>query len=175
LGTRRRANVYVELKEYDLALNDISLLLKYEPFHLKANNTALEINSLLGKKQAALEILESATYFSQHDPRQWVNLAYHFRYKLKDQELSEQLYKKAIEINNLDVGANYNLATLYGNQESCKIVSHLFNYFQACENNIGDTRRWCKKRYKNWAYGSVNYLNTHKSCTEINEFDFTKF
>jgi len=110
-----------------------------------------------------------------HLKRQWVNLAYHFRYKLNDQELSEQLYKKAIEINDLDVGGNYNLATLYGKQESCKIVSHLFNYFQACEKNIGDTRRWCKKRYKNWAYGSVNYLNTHKSCAEINEFDFTKF
>jgi len=172
---RRRANTYVELKKYDLALNDIQLLLKYEPYHLKANNTALKINSLQGNREASLEGIERASYFSKHDPRQWVNLAYYIRYNLKDNEFSKKLYKKAVDINELDVGGNYNLATLYGRQESCQVVSHLYRYFQGCKNRVGDARRWCAKRYKNWAYSSVNYLNSNKKCPEITEYDFTQF
>jgi len=172
---RRRANIYVDLEKYDLARNDIQLMLKYEPYHLKANNTSLKINSLQGNREASLKDIERASYFAQHDPRQWVNLAYYVRYNLNDNELSKQLYSKAVDINELDVGGNYNLATLYGRQESCKIVDHLYKYFEGCNNGIGDTRRWCAKRYKNWVYSSVNHLNSNKKCPEITEYDFTKF
>jgi len=94
---------------------------------------------------------------------------------MKDHQLSESLYRKALELDKMHVGANYSLATLYGEQENCKIVERLYKYMKGCQIQARRAKKWCKKKYTNWEYGAINHLKQSQTCPQINEYDFSVF
>lgn len=170
-----RANLYIKLAKPELAQKDLTLLLKYSPFHREGNLQNLYLQAALNNKEKFESQLERASFFTKFDPNHWVRLAYNAHYILKDYEVSESIYKKALDIQALDVGANYRLALLYGTMESCDVVEPLYNYFKGCEQRVGRTSKWCKSKDKKWAYSAVNFLKSHQKCPAVNNYDFEHF
>jgi len=170
-----RAKIYADLGKLELAERDINLLLKYSPYHRNGSLIALRIYAQKGNHDAVMKTFERANYFTKHDANHWIKLGYQARYNVKNVELAKQYYSEAIGINPLDSGGHYNMATLYGDQESCELVDHLYKYFQGCATGSGNTKYWCAARYKNWAYGAVNYLKDHQKCPDVNDYNFSVF
>jgi len=173
---KQRAEIYTSIDKFDLAKKDLDSFLKYNPYDRYGNLVLVEIHSALGDRKGVLEAIERGSYFTKKDPRQWVKLAYYPRYVLKDEKLAEELYLKAFDLEEYQVGTNYNLATLYNRQRSCKVVKHIYNYLYGCELRIGDTRKWCKSEYRGWGVSAVNFLQEHQTCQEeVSEVDFSNF
>ena len=172
---RQRASVYTNLKKLELAQRDIESFLEYHPYDRTANIIAIKIYSLQKNREAVLKAIEKASYFTEHDPRQWVKLAYYPHHTLKDTQLAEQLYKKAITINKFHVGANYSLATLYNKQYNCEFVNNFYHYLKGCDIGVGNTKKWCQSKNKNWVHASINILKKGQQCSEINDYDFSSF
>jgi len=168
-----RSDIYLNMKHPAKAVNDIKQLLEYSPYDKKANKSASKIYGLLGERDKAYQSLINAEYFAKQNHRELVNLGHSAEHQLKDQALGEKYYKRAEKINPLSAGAHYNLATLYGDQESCKIVEHLYKYLQSCREQ--HTAHWCASERHNWAYSAINFMQEHQKCTEINDFDFEDF
>ena len=172
---KQRARIYANSDEFELAKKDLDSFLKYNPYDRSGNVALVEIYSVLGDLDGVMSAIERGSYFTQKDPRQWVRLAYYPRYTLKNEKLAEELYLKAFALSEFQVGTNYNLATLYGGQQNCKIVKHLNNYLYGCNARVGDARKWCKSQYRGWALSSVNFLKGNNKCPEINDLDFSSY
>ena len=172
---QRRASINTDLKRYDLAKKDMETFFSFSPYHRKANIIALDLYTKIGDKEASDLAFERATYFTEHDPAQWVKLAYYARYNLKNHTLATEYYNKALALEERHVGANYSLATLYNEQKSCKMVHNIYGYLQGCQAGIGDTRKWCRSQYKDWIYAMVNFFNDKGTCPEVHKYDFTQF
>ena len=171
-----RAYLHIQLNKLELAKKDIELLLKYSPNHREGNLQALSLYASLKDTEKFKSQLKKATFFTEFDPHHWVRLAYYAHYDLKDYGIAESMYKKALDIEALDVGANYRLALLYGVAlESCDVVEPLYNYFQGCQQGVGRTKRWCQTRDKKWAYTAVNFLKDHQKCPTVNDYNFDHF
>lgn len=171
----RKAEILAKIERYDEAEKVITTLLKQGPLMRKANKTAVEVYAKTGDRDGVKLALERGSYFTQNDPAQWVKLAYHVNWDLKDPQWALTLYQKAYDLQKLNVGANYAMATIYGDRSDCQLVPHLYNYFLGCEAGESKTEHWCATRYKNWAYSSVNYLQGHQQCPEVNDYDFERF
>ena len=116
--------------------------------------------------------LERGIYFAENDPERLIEMAYYIHWELEDLNMALEMYQKASTAEDLNTGANYNIATIYGSKESCEIVPHLAKYFRGCLLSVGKARHWCGDRFKNWAYSSVNYLKDHQKCPQVYEISF---
>ncbi len=168
----RRANILLDVDKPEAAIKDLETLLSFSPIHKEANTKAFSAYAKIGKRNKALKALEQAGYFTQHNARELSRQGFFARYDLKDIELAKSYYDRALAIDSEIVAANYAYATLYGEQQNCRILKHLHQYLKSCASSDIDSQHWCKSRYKNWAVSSVNHLKSSRQCPEIDNYDF---
>jgi len=167
-----RANIWLEVDKPERAVKDLETLLEFSPMHREANTKAFSSYAKLGQRDKALATLERAGYFVQHNATQIARQGFSAEHDLKDIELAKKYYYRAIEVEELNSGAHYSLATLYGRQENCKVVEHVYKYLKSCNSKADYSRHWCKPRHKNWGIAAVNHLKGHNKCPTIIDYDF---
>jgi len=165
-----RANILLRIDKPERAIDDLETLLSFSPMHKEANTQAFSAYAKLGKRQRALDTLENAGYFTQHNPRELSRQGFFARYDLKDLELATDYYNRVLELDPTSSAAHYAFASLYGEQSSCEVVKPLHEYLKSCSSAQGE--HWCKPRYKNWAISSVSFLKEHKKCPEVFDYQF---
>lgn len=172
---RNKAEMLAEMGEHEQARAVVQKLLLFYPFMRKANETAAKVYAEAGARSDLALAIERGSYFTQDDPAQWARLAHYIKWNLKDYDWALELYHKAYDLQKLNVAANYAIATIHGDRSDCKVVPYLYNYFLGCEAGVSKTDYWCSTRFKNWAYSSVNYLQDHQKCPNVNDYDFSGF
>jgi len=169
-----RANILLEVDRTKGALNDLNTILSFSPMHKEANTKAFSAHAKLGQRDKALTNLKSAGYFTQDNARELSRQGYFAKHDLKDLDIAQQYYNLALEINPRLVSAHYGYATMYAEQENCKIVSHLYDYLSGCNSGAEHDGYWCEPRYKNWVISSVNHMQGHRQCPEIDDYNFNE-
>jgi len=167
-----RANILLEADLPKKALKDLETILSFSPMHKEANTKAFSTHAKLGNRDKALIYLEAAGYFTQDNARELARQGYFAKHDLKDLDIAQTYYKRALEINPQLVSAHYQYATIYAEQESCQIVNHLYSYLKSCASSKNHDGYWCKPRHKNWVISSVNHMQNHKQCPEVEEYNF---
>lgn len=166
-----RANIYLEMGLANKAIPDIETLLKYSPYSKEVNVIASKAYGMLGQTKKAKKSLLNAEYFVKHNSTELVRLGFNAEHEIGDAKLAESYYLRAEKTNPLSAGAHYNLSTMYGDQQNCKIADYLFKYINSCRTE-GD-KHWCASERINWAYSAVNFLKGHQRCPNINDYDFS--
>lgn len=167
-----RAKIWLKVDEPMRAIKDLEMLLEFSPMHKGANTRAFSSYAKLGQREKALATLKRAEHFTQHNAIEIARLGFSAEHDLDDIELAKTYYYRAIEIDQLNSGAHYSLAALFGRNEDCKVAEHVYKYLKSCSSKDSYSRHWCKPRHKNWAISAVNHLKGHNQCTTINDYDF---